>query len=257
MELFDYGEQKEIEDANNDILFLFLQSFLARSQVPKIYTFAEEIIPNFNDYDFQRHFRLSINTYHALLEELEPFLRYKDRNMGKPSTNPNKQILIYLWYVANQDSMREDSCIFGISAFTIHRCVRRVSKIMCDRLLHKFIVWPNHYEQQRISGAVADMSGVQNCIGFIDGTHIALSFIPNGDKDYINRKGFPSIQMQVVVDDRMKIIDTYVGWPGCVHDARVYRNSPLYNRLQHDNGDFLAPNMFLIGTQSFSITILL
>ena len=54
MELFDYGEQEEIEDANNDILFLFLQSFLARSQVPKIYTFAEEIIPNFNDYDFQR-----------------------------------------------------------------------------------------------------------------------------------------------------------------------------------------------------------
>ena len=75
---------------------------------------------------------------------------------------------------------------------------------MCDRLLHKFIVWPNHKEQQRISGAVADMSGVQNCIGFIDGTQIALSFIPNGDKDYINRKGFPSIQLQVVVDDRMK-----------------------------------------------------
>lgn len=52
-----------------------------------------------------------------------------------------------------------------------------------------------------------------NCIGFIDETHIGLSFLPNGDKDYINRKGYPSIQLQLVVDDKMMIRDTYVGGP--------------------------------------------
>ena len=96
MELFDYGEQEEIEDANNDILFLFLQSYLARSQVPKIYTFAEEIKPNFNDNDIQRHFRFSINTYHALLEELESFLRYKIAIWVNPLQIPlNKFLYTY------------------------------------------------------------------------------------------------------------------------------------------------------------------
>ena len=33
---------------------------------------------------------------------------------------------------------------------------------------------------------------------------------------------------QLVVDDRMLIRDAYVGWPGCTHDARVFRNSPLW-----------------------------
>lgn len=91
-----------------------------------------------------------------------------------------------------------------------------------------------------------------NCIGFIDGTHIGLSFLPNGDKDYINRKGYPSIQLQLVVDDKMMIRDTYVGWPYCVHDDRVYLNSPIFNCLEHDSGVHLAPDKNTLFTHSNS-----
>lgn len=33
--------------------------------------------------------------------------------------------------------------------------------------------------------------------GFIDGTHIRLSAAIGGERDYYNRKGYPSIQLQV------------------------------------------------------------
>jgi hypothetical protein len=34
-----------------------------------------------------------------------------------------------------------------------------------------------------------------------------------------------------IYDHNMKFIDIYVGMPGRVHDARVFRNSPIYDEL--------------------------
>ena len=34
-------------------------------------------------------------------------------------------------------------------------------------------------------------------IGCVDGTHIRLSNVLGGDADYINRKGYPFVQLQV------------------------------------------------------------
>jgi hypothetical protein len=36
-------------------------------------------------------------------------------------------------------------------------------------------------------------------IGTLDGTHIRLSGALNGDTDYINRKGFASVQVKVKI----------------------------------------------------------
>lgn len=37
--------------------------------------------------------------------------------------------------------------------------------------------------------------------------------------------------MQITCDHKMKIMDLCVGYPGSVHDSRVFRNSNLYNNL--------------------------
>ena len=41
-------------------------------------------------------------------------------------------------------------------------------------------------------------SGIPGIIGALDGTHIRLYSAPKGDRDYFNRKQFPSIQLQVL-----------------------------------------------------------
>ena len=82
--------------------------------------------------------------------------------------------------------------------------------------------------------------GFPQCAGVIDGTHIPILH-PAGDSgsDYYNRKGFYSIIMQAVVDYGGKFLDIYIGWPGKVHDARVFANSSLYDMAQHGT---LLPN---------------
>ena len=36
--------------------------------------------------------------------------------------------------------------------------------------------------------------------------------------------------MQAMVDHRGLFMDVYIGWPGKVHDARVFVNSSLYHK---------------------------
>ena len=39
------------------------------------------------------------------------------------------------------------------------------------------------------------------------------------------------MQLQIVCDSSLKILDAYTGWPGSVHDSRVFQSSPLYTNL--------------------------
>ncbi|XP_062598371.1 putative nuclease HARBI1 [Saccostrea cucullata] len=65
--------------------------------------------------------------------------------------------------------------------------------------------------------------------------HIHLSSGPGGDLDYINRKSFPSMQLQVVCDDTLLIRNIYTDWPGSTHDSRVLRNSELFTQAEAGN----------------------
>ncbi len=50
--------------------------------------------------------------------------------------------------------------------------------------------------------------------------------------DYYNRKGWHSIILQGTVDNVGKFTNINIGWPGRVHDARVFVNSSLYQKGQ-------------------------
>ena len=51
----------------------------------------------------------------------------------------------------------------------------------------------------------------------IDGTHIKTPGPPEHRDAYINRKGFPSMQLHVVFDKIMQFLVAYTGWPGTQH----------------------------------------
>lgn len=91
------------------------------------------------------------------------------------------------------------------------------------------INWPDANTQQAISRQFQLQSGLPGIIGCLDGTHIRLSSAPGGDKDYFNRKNFPSIQLQVLI--HVKHIFTV-----CLHDVNYFiinkpGNFKLYETL--------------------------
>lgn len=66
------------------------------------------------------------------------------------------------------------------------------------------------------------------CAGAINRTHIPIATPQKDHAAYMNRKSYHSVVMQALVDDKYLFRDIVVGWPGSVHDARVFSNSELY-----------------------------
>ncbi|KAJ4946466.1 hypothetical protein JOQ06_024133, partial [Pogonophryne albipinna] len=82
---------------------------------------------------------------------------------------------------------------------------------------------------------LADSPAFSSCVGAIDGCHIRIKTPPGpSGQDYINRKLFPSIQLQAVCDGKGYFIVGDGGYPCIVHPITVvtpYRE-PLQGRVQ-------------------------
>ena len=85
-------------------------------------------------------------------------------------------------------------------------------------------------------------------IGAIDGTHIRIKS-PGGDNQrrYINRKGWPSINVQAVCDRQMIFRNIVARWSGSTHDSRIFNNSRLCQKLQNQE-----INGILLGDQGYA-----
>lgn len=60
---------------------------------------------------------------------------------------------------------------------------------------------------------------------------------------YRNRKGWFSINVQVVCDANLKLLDVVARWPGSAHDNTIFNNSRV--RRKFEEGSF--PNCVLLG----------
>ncbi|XP_048114216.1 putative nuclease HARBI1 [Alosa alosa] len=91
------------------------------------------------------------------------------------------------------------------------------------------------------------LSGFPNVLGAIDCTHVRIR-APSGpaEPDYVNRKSFHSLNIQMVCDERCLISNIEAKWPGSAHDSRIFRESALARRLAQ--GEF---NGILLGDRGY------
>lgn len=140
---------------------------------------------------------------------------------------------------------------FGVGRATAFRAVRRVTyALYC--IAPQFIQWPKDVVAANSMECFETTCGFPNVIGAIDGTHIKIRAPPNDAASYINRKSFPSLNVQLVCDSHGLFTHCYAGEVGSIHDARVFTNSPVANFLQMP--DIYFPNdSHIIGDAAYAI----
>ncbi|KAK7915522.1 hypothetical protein WMY93_011283 [Mugilogobius chulae] len=211
----------------------------ARRRQPVIKTGTQwRLMLSMKDDTFSRHFRITKTQFEYLLFKTEESLHKEYTHGGYEPLPGSQKLLIFLWYLANQNCFREISDKFNVSQSSAHRVIMEVLEQICT-LGNCFISWPNACEKNASATAFERVCGLPGIIGAIDGCHIRIQRPPVRGGDYMNRKAFYSILLQAIVDERGRFIDLFVGPPGRqVHDARMLRASTFYANWQEKMGEY-------------------
>ncbi|XP_060095227.1 uncharacterized protein LOC132572328 [Heteronotia binoei] len=194
------------------------------------------VLPHWDDPLWQENFRMSRQTFMELCAMLRPVLERQTTNMRAPIT-VEKQLAIAVWKLATPDSYRSVAECFGVGRSTVSRIVMEVCQALYDVYHHVVHLTRPH---EVIKGFAA--KGFPHCIGAIDATHIPIIAPAHRATEYINSKGYYSMVLQALVDHEGRFTDVYAGRSGKVHDARIFRSSPIFRAM--NQGTF-GPNAIM------------
>lgn len=133
-------------------------------------------------------------------------------------------------YLVSQETVKELSDHFGVTEHSLIRSKIQVINAIINHLFAKLVTWPKPNSYQDVAQRFDDMGAYSfpNVLGCIDGCHIPIKAPLENSSCYFNRKQFHSVILQGVCMHDLTFIDINVGWPGRVHDAKVLRNSSLW-----------------------------
>jgi DDE superfamily endonuclease len=233
--------------------YLFRGTYRKRS--PKFEQFlAHHDDDCLDENEFRFHFRMSRQSFGELVKLLEfhpAFQRRGSDSRGPPPKPASHQLLVLMKYYGcdgNQASSTALSRFFGVSSGVIDACRNNALEALLS-LEKSTLIWPDATERKIIASRIQSVHKFPNCIGLIDGTLLPLAkraFLHG--ENYLSRKKFYAIVMLVVCDDMCRILYYHIGWPGSVHDNRVWRNCKLCKRPR----EFFSKKQYLLGDSAFT-----
>ncbi|KAJ8384500.1 hypothetical protein AAFF_G00204150 [Aldrovandia affinis] len=214
-----------------------------------------ELLFHMDEHTFYRHLRVTLAQFDHLVEVLGHQGLKGDQHDGGLEIPVRQKVALFLWYMANQNSFREMSDKFNVSQSSAHRCVVDVLRTFC-KMVPTFISWFTNCEKMATSAAFRAVCGIDGIIGAIDGCHIKLQRPPVRGGDYLNRKGYYSVVLQGIVDERGRFRDIYVGAPGRVHDSRILRKSTFFEKWGEKMGRYmlLGDSAYISRDHTFIVT---
>ncbi len=226
-----------------------------RSKIEKFNIYLDPDHPDgLNDREFKFHFRMSRECFAGLVELVEDHVSFKKRTNDPRGRRPRPaahQLLVLMKYLGcegNAASSISLGTFFGIGSGSVDKCREAALEALLS-LESQTYFWPDAEERRAISSRIQREYLWPNCVGLMDGTLLPLTTRPllHGE-NYLSRKRFYAIVMLVVCDDIGRILYYHVGWPGSVHDNRVWRNSSLCRKWRK----YFSNKEYLLGDSAFT-----
>jgi hypothetical protein len=180
----------------------------------------------YNDELWYANFRVMKETFTFILRKVEPEIAHENTHL-REAVSAKRRLAVTLYYLASTAEYRTIGNLFGVSRSFVCQCIKEV----CHAIAKQFpnaISFPKGDDLLRVIRGYEETWSFPMCAGAIDGTHIPILAPNKNHTDYVNRKGFHSVLMQAVVDCNYIFRDVVIGWPGSVHDARVFSNSAIF-----------------------------
>lgn len=208
------------------IVPLFRYSYV--SKVPKNLSWYEEIFPHYDEQRFRQLVRCSRLQFELILKEISSHKVFNGKNSQKQFTVAFQLALVLFRLGSNGDgaTIFKISCLFGVGdGGTIDRITARVFEAILS-LESKYLRWPSSEERQVL--AETTMDELPYCVAYTDGSEIELAEAPTLDRDvYLSRNKVFALKLQGTCDFTKSFRHIAIGYPGSVHDARIFNNCEL------------------------------
>lgn len=136
---------------------------------------------------------------------------------------------------------------FGIAFSTAHSAAQLIIDVLY-RTISEFIHFPTTIEEMNSVAQAFGTYGFPNVIAALDGTHITVRPPSDNKTDYCSRKMQFAINLTATCDSNLRITSVFSGYTARVHDARVFKASPLFQKL-----NTIPLNFHILGDAAYAL----
>lgn len=198
-------------------------------------------------FEFNERFRMTSVQMEQLRVDIGPMLLHPtDRSHALSS---KMQICIALHWLGNGGQYHVISDAHGVSKASVCRCVRSVVYAVNEIKFPQVVTWPENI--LNVSAGFFAKAGFPQVIGCVDGTLVKIDSPTENEPAFVDRNGNHSVNCMIVCGPNLEIYYVSANWPGSVHDARVLRNSTLFQRMEE--GWRPIPNAVLLGDSGYPL----
>ncbi|KAL5244243.1 hypothetical protein ACI65C_011653 [Semiaphis heraclei] len=224
---------------------------------PRQYYNAQNVMEELSDLQFIKKFRLTKTLVQELLNILAPYMTEPTRSS---SITIKTKVLTALRFFASGSYQLDigDNRSSALSQPSVSRCITEVSNALNQPdIVKRYIGFPDNFQKlNEIRRGFLDKKGVPGVVGTIDCTHVAIFPPPSEglypEHIYVNRKGYHSINVQLICDSDARIMNVNAKYPGSTNDSFIWRQSVISTYMEnlHDNGH---TSYFLLGDSGYPL----
>ena len=157
----------------------------------------EIFLEDVSDEELRCRYRFGRDSIEFLTEILKNDLQRQTKR--NHALSPTQQILVALRFFASGSFLQLIGDTVGLLKSSVSRAVKDVSLALAQKQ-NEFILWPSPAELQEVKRGFYDKGGFPG----VNGTHVRIQAPTANENDFVNRKGFHSINVQAVCNHKGK-----------------------------------------------------
>ena len=181
---------------------------------------------------YKNFLRITPELFHEMVEKLTPRLE-KQKTFMRDPLDVGLKLAITLRFLATGDSYRSLQYSFRVASNTISNVVPEVCKAIIAVYKDEVMRCPKTPDEwKHVAEGFASRWNYPNCLGALDGKHVAINKPRDGGSFYYNYKGFHSIVLMALVDSNYKFLYVDIGAEGSASDGGTWNHCSLHRAVE-------------------------
>ena len=190
--------------------------------------------------DYINYLRITPNVFQEMVEKLTSHLEKMTIFMREP-LDVGLKLTTTLRFLATGNLYSSLQYSFRVEVSTICKFILEVCKAIIEVYKDEVLRCPKTEEWKEVAEDFSSRWNYHNCLGAVDGKHVAMKKLPKAGSFYYNYKRFHSIVLIFIADAGYKFKYIDVGAEGGASDGGTWNNCTLHEALKDNRAGLPEP----------------